>query len=341
MKRVTIKDIALLAGVSYATVSRALSGSKEISQATRARILAICDEQGYRANALARGLTQIKTNVLGLIVPDITNPFYSEVSLGIERHAYQQGYNLMLCNNCHGKTTAELFDFLISHQVDGIIFASSDNDAPAWVRKYAATLPVVLLGDSFHSVDGGGVNAVSIDNRAGGRMGAEYLLQLGHRDIMYLGFRPASIAHQHRYEGFCAAMAEAGLPVHTLENHDPSSSIASGCTLGRRLFAEGFSGSAVFAATDSIALGVLQAADEFGIAIPEQLSLLGFDNLIYASLPKIGLSTIDQRKPTLAEASVNLLTELIDRPSREEYTRRLIRPMLVTRSSCGEQTRKG
>ena len=99
MRHVTIKDIARIAGVSTSTVSRALSGSKELSEATRERIVKICNEQGYRVNALARSLIRSRTNVIGLIVPEVTNPFYAEVSLGIETHARQLGYNVMLCNS--------------------------------------------------------------------------------------------------------------------------------------------------------------------------------------------------------------------------------------------------
>ena len=111
--RATIKDVAVKANVSLSTVSRALSGSKELSEATRERIVKICNEQGYRVNALARSLIRSRTNVIGLIVPEVTNPFYAEVSLGIETHARQLGYNVMLCNSQQdAKTTEELFGFL-------------------------------------------------------------------------------------------------------------------------------------------------------------------------------------------------------------------------------------
>ena len=121
MRHVTIKDIARIAGVSTSTVSRALSGSKELSEATRERIVKICNEQGYRVNALARSLIRSRTNVIGLIVPEVTNPFYAEVSLGIETHARQLGYNVMLCNSQQDtKTTEELLGFFPGPQVAGL-----------------------------------------------------------------------------------------------------------------------------------------------------------------------------------------------------------------------------
>ena len=165
-QHITIKDIARIAGVSTSTVSRALSNSPELSEQTRQRILEICQREGYRVNALARSLICNKTNVIGLIVPEVTNPFYAELSLGIETHARSLGYNVILCNGQNdAKVTEELFGFLISHQVDGIILASSQQDAGTMIQKFE-------------------VNSVCIDNLAGGRLAAEHLLELGHRDIV-------------------------------------------------------------------------------------------------------------------------------------------------------------
>ncbi|MBD9068820.1 MAG: LacI family transcriptional regulator, partial [Butyricicoccus sp.] len=149
MRHVTIKDIARIAGVSTSTVSRALSGSKELSEATRERIVKICNEQGYRVNALARSLIRSRTNVIGLIVPEVTNPFYAEISLGIETHARELGYNVMLCNSQQDtKTTEDLFGFLISHQVDGIILANSHSDAPRWLQQSVPRSTTLTPGQS-------------------------------------------------------------------------------------------------------------------------------------------------------------------------------------------------
>ena len=335
MKRVTIKDIARIAGVSYATISRALSGSREVSEQTRTRILEICKQEGYRTNALARSLSCNKTNVIGLVVPDITNPFYAELALEIETSARRLHYNVMLCNSVHYEDNiGELMDFLISHQVDGIILASSHNEARACLHEYRQVIPSVLVGASVSDNDDFCVNAVSVDNRAGGRMAAEYLIGLGHQDIVYLGFRPASITHQLRFSGFQRAMQQRSLTPTVLENHESSSSLQIGYQLGKQLFAQGTSSTAIFAATDSLALGVIQAADEFNLRIPEDISLLGFDNISYAALPKITLPTIDQRKPVLAETAVKHLVSVIEHPDDDGYAHHMIRPALVERRSC-------
>ena len=205
-QHITIKDIARIAGVSTSTVSRALSNSPELSEQTRQRILEICRREGYRVNALARSLICNKTNVIGLIVPEVTNPFYAELSLGIETHARSLGYNIILCIGQNDpKVTEELFGFLISHQVDGIILASSQQDAGTMIQNFAPRLPTVLLGTPA-LVSGDEVNSVCIDNLAGGRLAAEHLLELGHRDIVYLGNRPNSLTHQLRLRGFTEMM---------------------------------------------------------------------------------------------------------------------------------------
>lgn len=172
---------------------------------------------------------------------------------------------------------------------------------------------------------------------AGGRLAAEHLLELGHRDIVYLGHRPNSLTHQLRLRGFTEILEKAGITPQVIDNPHGCSSIDIGYALSRKLFANGCSATAIFASTDSMALGVLQAADEYGISIPEDISLLGFDNIIYSALPKIELSTIDQRKQLLAEATVDLLTRIIDSDAQDEFTHRMIRPTLVSRSSCRAQ----
>ena len=264
----------------------------------------------------------------------MTNPFYAELSLGIETHARSLGYNVILCNGQNDtKVTEELFGSLISHQVDGIILANSQQDAGTMIQKLAPRLPAVLLGTPA-LVSGDEVNSVCIDNLAGGRLAAEHLLELGHRDIVYLGNRPNSLTHQLRLRGFTEMLKKAGITPQVIDNPHGCSSIDIGCALSRELFANGCSATAIFASTDSMALGVLQAADEYGISIPEDISLLGFDNIIYSALPKIELSTIDQRKQLLAEATVDLLTRIIDSDEQDEFTHRMIRPTLVSRSSC-------
>jgi LacI family transcriptional regulator len=235
-----------------------------------------------------------------------------------------------------GQETESLFEFLIGHRVDGVVLASSRDNARLWAAHYRDKVPTVLLSDCLGTdvLDHDAINSVSLNNRLGGSMGVEYLYGLGHRDILYFGMRPNSITHQRRYQGYQNAMQEHGLTPTVVENPRDTSSISAGYAMAKELFLGGHTCTAIFAATDSIAIGVFQAADEFGIEIPGDISLLGFDNITYSGLPKIQLCTIDQRKPQLAEASVDLLLHLIDNADDGEYTHRVIRPALVERESC-------
>ena len=182
-QHITIKDIARIAGVSTSTVSRALSNSPELSEQTRQRILEICRQEGYRVNALARSLICNKTNVIGLIVPEVTNPFYAELSLGIETHARSLGYNVILCNGQNDPVRPKSCSVWIS-QVDGIILANASRMQETHDPEFSLhDSPTVLLGTPA-LVSGDEVNSVCIDNLAGGRLAAEHLLELGHRDIV-------------------------------------------------------------------------------------------------------------------------------------------------------------
>ena len=335
MHHITIKDIARMAGVSVTTVSRALNNAPEIREETRAHILEICSREGYRTNLLARSLISNRTNVLGVVLPDLSSPFHAALALYIETCASELGYQVMLCSGQPGDDRIDdLFDFLIGQQVDGILLTSASNSAMPLLERYQSTVPTVLLGAFVSAASPLRINSVSTDNYIGGRQAAGYLHRLGHRDVIYLGMRSGSGTHLLRYQGFLDAAKELGMRVDTIQNPDPHSTIESGYRLGQKLFAAPLHQTALFTTTDLVALGVLQAADECGVAVPEQLSVLGFDDIDYAALPKIGLTTFSQRTEALARASVRLLLELIENEDGAEFTQRLLTPVLIERTTC-------
>ena len=334
MRRVTIKDIARMAGVSVTTVSRAINNAPEISPETRERILELCHKEGYRTNLLARSLISSRSNVIGVILPDISSPFHAALALHIETFAAQLGYQVMLCSGRPGnKDINELFDFLISQRVDGILLASSSNGAPTLLEQYQSAVPIVLLGAFIPPNASTRINSVSTDNYAGGQMAARYLHSLGHRNVVYLGARRHSDTHLLRHRGFQDAASELGMDVSTVWNCENRSTTESGYQLARDIFLKPFPQTAVFAASDLTALGAMQAADELGISIPGQLSLMGFDNIDYTALPKVRLTTISQRTEALAGSSVRLLMELIQQGDGMEFTQRLLTPVLVQRDT--------
>lgn len=335
MQRVTIKDIARLAGVSVTTVSRALNHGADINKETRDRILRICREEGYRTNLLARSLISSKTNTIGLILPGISNPFHASLALSIETFARENGYQVMLCNGRPGDGKIDsLFEYLIAQQVDGILLSSFGDQARDLLLRYQDVIPAVLLGAAAPDASGARLNSVSTDNFAGGCMAAEYLHRLGHRDVIYLGLRKRSTTHAARHSGFMMTARQLGLNVTTVENNISTSTMETGQIIAREFFSTPFHQTAMFAASDAVALGAMQVADELGIAIPDRLSILGYDNIEYAALPGIRLTTLAQNTSRMARAAMRMLLEAGEDDFRGESTHRIIQPTLVERSTC-------
>ncbi|MGM9669821.1 MAG: LacI family DNA-binding transcriptional regulator [Faecousia sp.] len=331
MKNVTIKDVAKAAGVSYSTVSRALSGSPEISVDTRERILQVCKEMNYTANTVARSMVMHSTKLLGLILTSVNNPFMSELAYHIDRQARARGYNIILCNSSRDlDQERELFELMVGRQVDGVILFPSGPESYAALQPHLSRIPTVFIGENLRDIP---ESYVSTDNFRGAYMGVEYLYRLGHKDILYFGRRRGSTTHHLRADGYAAACADLGLTPQYCNNMFSTTSIKYGYQLAKQLFAQEVTYSAIFAATDTNALGIMQAAEECGIRIPEDISLLGFDNIHDSGLPRINLSTIDQPKKMLASVAVDSLLDKIDN-ELSGYSHRILMPTLVERSSC-------
>lgn len=331
MKNVTIKDVAKAAGVSYSTVSRALSGSPEISADTRERILQVCKEMHYTANTVARAMVMKSTKLLGLILTGVNNPFMSELAYHIDRQARARGYNIILCNSSRDlEQERELFELMIGRQVDGILLFPSGPESYEMLHPYLSRIPTVFIGENLREVP---ESYISVDNCRGAYIGVEYLYGLGHRDILYFGRRRGSITHQLRAEGYAAACRDLELTPQYCNNTFSSTTIKYGYQLAKQLFAQERRYTAIFAATDTNALGIMQAAEENGIRIPEDISLLGFDNIRDSGLPRINLTTIEQPKKLLASVAVDSLLDKIQN-ELSGYTHRILTPTLIERSSC-------
>ena len=331
MKNVTIKDVAKAAGVSYSTVSRALTGSPEISEETRERILLLCREMDYTPNTVARSMVMKSTKLLGLILTGVNNPFMSELAYHVDRQARARGYNIILCNSSRDiEQESELFDLMVGRQVDGILLCPAGPESYERLYPALSRVPTVFIGENLREAP---ESYVSVDNYRGAQMGVEYLYRLGHRDILYFGRRRGSTTHQLRAEGYAAACAAFGLTPRYCNNTFSSTSIKYGYQLARQLFAQERSYTAIFAATDTNALGIMQAAEEIGLRIPKDLSLLGFDNIRDSALPRIELTTVEQPKKMLASVAVDTLIDKIQN-EQSGYSHRILSPALIERSSC-------
>ena len=332
MKNVTLKDVAKAAGVSYATVSRALSGSSQIGSETRERVLKLCDEMGYTTNFVARSMVTKRTNLIGLVVPSVDNQFMSELAYHAEVSARSHGYNIMLCDSGpdlrQEKTVVKL---LLGRQVDGILIVPQSSRSYESLKPYLDQTPTVFLSENLRDQP---QSYVAVDNSRGTYLGTQYLYELGHRDILYFGQRQ-STTHQLRAEGYLKACQELGLAPRYFNSEYTRSSIQGGYQLAKELFQKPLNYTAIFASTDSNALGVLTAADELGIDIPGRLSLIGFDNISATALSRIDLTTIDQPKKAMAVQAVDMLRDKIEH-GMQGYVHQILLPTLIRRGTCKE-----
>ena len=251
MKSVTLKDVAKAAGVSYATVSRALSGSHQIGSDTRERIIKLCDEMGYTTNYVARSMVTKRTGLIGLVVPSIDNQFMSELAYYAEMSARSHGYNIMLCNSGPDlKQEKTVVKLLLSRQVDGILIVPQSPKTYENIRAYTDQVPTVFLSENLRDQP---QSYVAVDNSRGTYIGTKYLYELGHRDILYFGRRHTT-THQFRAEGYLRACQELKLTPRFFNSEFTRSSIMGGYQLAKELFEKPIDYSAIFASTDSNAL---------------------------------------------------------------------------------------
>ena len=331
-KRATIKDVAALAGVSAATVSRALDDRPEISAETKEKVRAACAQLGYVPNAAARSLAGQATHTIGLVVPDISNPYFSSMAAAIEQTAAAHGYRVFMSNSIR-KEERELqaIENFAARQVDGILIIPISPRTQSRHQVILGNVPCVYLGAN-HDTD---CSYVMTDNEAGAYDAARYLIRLGHRDILFLGGRPSSRTREQRIHGFHRALSEAGLEGRELPAPPDVTIMRQWSYEAASELLKGPLPDAIFAFSDMTALKVMEAAEEYGIRIPEDISLLGYDNIAFAALPRIHLTTVSQHKFQQSRIAVERLLEKIN--GSDELTADLLEPELIIRSTCARK----
>jgi DNA-binding LacI/PurR family transcriptional regulator len=331
--RPTIYDVARLAGVSTATVSRALNGTGQIAAATRAAIDAAVEQLGYRPNTIARSLVTKSTQTIALLLPDITNPFYAALVSGIQQHALDAGHTMLLCTTEGDADREEQYlNLLRAKQVDGALVDGLRLPPDRIARFVRDGFPIVCLD---RDVDSTSVPLVQVDNRLGARMATEHLLSLGHTRIAHVAGAPELGISDERVEGYREAIVAAGL------TPDPGLVASGGFTeeggyhATRQLMGRGFG--AVFAANDLSAVGVICALAEQGWRVPEDVSVVGFDDLRLSAFTTPPLTTVRQPAAEIAERATQLLLDLA-RGGEVEQQLHLLPPELVVRGSTAAAT---
>lgn len=326
----TIREVAESAGVSYATVSHVINNTRLVSPETRERVLAAMDALNYRPNALARSLRQGKTNTLGLVLPDSANPFFAEIGRSIEDEAFKKGYSVFLCNT-ELDTQRELFyvDVLSKKQVDGIIFVAAGDQADSLEFLVGRNMPVVMVDRSVPNVE---VDAVFTDNQLGGYLAARHLLELGHKRIACISGPSSITPSAERMIGYRKALEEAGLPYDETLILRGDYHAQSGMEVTHAILKMNPRPTAIFALNDLMALGALQAAAEANCAVPEDLAVVGYDDLEIARFTNPPLTTIAQPKKEIGVKAIDLLVDRISRKDRSP-SRLVLPPELIVRRS--------
>jgi LacI family transcriptional regulator len=326
----TIREVAESAGVSYATVSHVINNTRLVSPETRERVLAAMDALNYHPNALARSLRQGKTNTIGLVLPDSANPFFAEISRSIEGEAFKRGYSVFLCNT-ELDTQRELFyvDVLSKKQVDGIIFVAAGDQADSLDFLLRRRMPVVMIDRDVPNVE---VDAVLTDNQLGGLLAARHLLELGHRRIACIAGPSSITPSSERIIGYRRALEAAGLPYDEALVIRGDYHSQSGMEITHALLKMDPRPTAVFALNDLMALGALRAASEAGYAVPQDLAVVGYDDLELSHFTNPPLTTISQPKKEVGAQAINLLVDRMSRKSRAP-SRVVLPPELIIRRS--------
>lgn len=336
-RRVTIQDIAHAVGVSKSTVSRALNDNPKISLETRLKIQQVARKMNYVPNHLARGLTQGSTKTVGLVVLDIMNPFFAEFARGAENYLLKHEYTLILCNS-DGDIKREIsqIEMLIEKRVSGLILAVVDPEQEHFTRLCEESIPMVLLDRYEKNND---VSYVTVDGVVGGRLATDYLASIGHRRIGHIAGPKTMAAHYYRLKGYQAALRDHSIPydpslVRAVREHSREESY--------RVMNEFLAMSpelrptAVFAFNDILALGAYKAILDAGLCIPEDISLVGYDDIELSSLLPVPLTTIHQPTYDQGKLAAMILLELLSSKTSPKPRRVVLEPTIVIRESTRE-----
>ncbi len=346
-ERSTIQDIARLAGVSKATVSRVLNHKPDVDPATRERVLRIVTEQGFVPSAAATGLAG-RSRMLGVLVPSLTWPFIPQIMRGVAEVIESSNYELVLYSLSHPKDRASLLDRILATKLTSGLLAIFPGPAAEHVAALShGGYPVILIDDQTESKL---ARWVGVDNVSGGYLATRHLLELGHRRIGYIQGPLHYLCAQERYQGYCQALGEAGITPDPALFWQGDFEILSGRTCGEAILAlpDGQRPTAVFASSDLMAYGLLAVAEEHGVRLPEDLAVIGFDDVPPPIHTRVALTTVRQPFYEMGQRGMQMLLDLVTQPRHiaaadgaapEVMERLQLATSVVVRESCGARVR--
>ncbi|EOX1845938.1 substrate-binding domain-containing protein [Vibrio cholerae] len=327
----TMKDIARLAGVSTSTVSHVINKSRFVSDEIAERVNNAAQQLNYAPSALARSLKMNRTKTIGMLVTTSTNPFFGEVVKGVERSCYHQGYNLILCNTeGDNQRMKASINTLLQKRVDGLLLMCSTLEGERLdVFDRYPDIPVVVMdwGPILFASD-----KIQDNSLQGGYMAAKHLIECGHREIGCITGPLIRHQAQMRYEGYKRALSEKGIAINPDWIVESDFECEGGYNAFEKLCERGKLPSALFVCNDMMAMGVIQAANLRGLRVPDDLSLIGYDDVHIAKFMSPALTTIHQPKYRLGKAAIDTLLYRLENPDTTAQVVQL-EPTLVVRNS--------
>jgi LacI family transcriptional regulator len=324
-KKPTIRDVAALAGVSIATVSKYMNSTQHFTPGVERKIRAAVDELEYHSNPLARSMITGKTGSVGVVILDIANPHFTNIVKGANRVALEHGYNLLFVDTEESQAREEDLLAALSRRVDGLI-VSTRMPEDQLHRVIALGKPVVFSGRPAPA----GYTSIGIDARAAAYMLGELLVKQGHRDIAYVGFAPAR-PDMERMRGLAESLGAHGLTARRYELHGPT--IAEGERICPSVVLGRDKPDAVVCYNDLVAIGFMGAARSMGVSIPEDISVVGIDNIPFGRFTSPALTTVDTQSERLGEEGMRLLFRQIEGDAPPETGHVKVEPRLVVRDS--------
>ena len=333
MKAATIRDVARRAEVSVASVSRVLTGAGAVTEATRKRVMEAVEALQYVPHSGARSLSTSKTNTIGVILPDLYGEYFSELIRGMDVAARALGYHLIVSSSHDDADEASAAIRSMRGRVDGLIVLSPHLGAANLASSLAGRLPVLLMNGGAD----GGRPSIIVDNHGGAVEAVNHLIATGRRRIAHIAGPDGNLEAEARLAGYLEAMAAAGLPTTIVEG---AFTKASGHEAGARLAALPERPDAVFAANDNMAVGALLALQEAGLRVPEDLAIVGFDDVPLASLVHPGLTTLRINIAEMGRNALGRLVKLVESAgaASADAACEVVRPQLVVRPSTNPAT---
>jgi LacI family transcriptional regulator len=323
----TLKDIAKKAEVSYATVSRALNNHPDVNKNTKEKIIKLANDMNYQPNTIARSLKSKKTNTIGLVIPDITNPFYPQVARGVEEAAAVSNYNVFLCNtNWNPEREKHYVKALIQKQVDGLIMTPSSENINYLKELLDFNIEVVFLS-SYIPINN--YTSIVTDNTRGMEKAVDYLIKKGHKKIAYAGSHIERYANKERLNGYKKSLMKHNINIDNkyIKSVKNFYDQRGGYKLMYEFlqeFKKTELPSAIVCYNDLLALGIIQALKENNIRIPEDIAIIGFDDISFSSLSEVQLTTVSQSKYEMGKVALKTLLNKLENGSRSTKENKIV-----------------